>query len=289
MVRMRTLHRRPARHRLAPAAVVPLLIFGVTACGPDDDGKAGSSEESTSASVDSSGDGGTSSSVAPVGEEVDAKEFAKEIESAFKGIDTAHITMELVNAGLVMTATGQVDYTGEKPRMSMEMSAPAFGEQSIQARVVDDGMYLAMPMLGAGTEDVFYKIDLDDPNNPMAASLGGLSSFDPKSTVEMFGQGLEKVTLVGEDSVDGAHTRHYVLTTNTEAFKKTLGDQAGKVPDTLDYDVWLDDEGRLAKMTAELDAQGSMELKMSKWGEPVKIVAPPASKVQPYPTGAAKP
>lgn len=58
----------------------------------------------------------------------------------------------------------------------------------------------------------------------------------------MFGQGLEKVTLVGDDSVDGTHTKHYVLTTNTESFKATLGDEAAKVPDTLTYDVWLDDE-----------------------------------------------
>lgn len=42
-------------------------------------------------------------------------------------------------------------------------------------------------------------------------------------------------------------------------------------------------------MTAELDEQGSMEITMSKWGEPVKIVAPPANKVQPYPTSTTTP
>ncbi len=87
-----------------------------------------------------------------------------------------------------------------------------------------------MPMLGAGTSDSWFKIDLNDPKNPMSASLGGMQSFDPKSTVEMFGQGLEKVTLVGDDSVDGTHTKHYVLTTNTESFKATLGDEAAKSP-----------------------------------------------------------
>ncbi|KRF11393.1 hypothetical protein ASG90_16695 [Nocardioides sp. Soil797] len=278
--------------RLATAAVVPLLVLGVTACGPDDDKSSGSDDSSTSSTPEAganSAESDSASEAAPVGDDVDAKEFANTIKDSFTKVDTASMKMELVNAGLVMTADGQVDYTGDAPKMAMTMSAPAFGEQAIKARVVDGKMFMAMPMLGAGTSDSFFEIDLDDPDNPLAQSMGGLSSFDPKSTVEMFGQGLEKVTMVGEDSVNGVHTKHYVVTTNTEEFAKSLGDDADLVPEDLTYDVWLDDEGRMAKMEADLDAQGKMTLTMSDWGEPVNIVAPPANKIQEFPSEAAKP
>lgn len=278
---------RRLRTRLATAAVVPLLVLTAAGCGSDDDKSAGSDDPSSSSTPEagassSSGEGGEA---APVGEDVDAQEFATTIKDSFTKVDTASMQLELVNAGLAMTADGKVDYTGDGPKMSMTMSAPAFGDQAIEARVVDGKMYMAMPMLGAGTSDTFFEIDLDDPKNPLAKSMGGLSSFDPKSTVEMFGQGIEKVTMVGEDSVDGVHTKHYVVTTDTEEFAKSLGDDADLVPEDLTYDVWLDDEGRMAKMEADLDAQGSMTLTMSNWGEPVNIVAPPANKIQEFPTG----
>lgn len=277
--------------RLATAAVVPLLVLTAAACGPED-GDSKSSDDTSASSTptaDPSEGSDAEGKAAPVGEQVDAKEFAQQIKDSFTSVDTASVKMQLINGGMVMTANGQVDYTGDAPKMAMTMSAPAFGDQAIKARVVDGNMYMAMPMLGSGTDDMFFRIDLDDPNNPLAQSLGGLSSFDPKSTVEMFGQGLEKVTLVGNDSVDGVATKHYVVTTNTDEFKKSLGDEGAKVPDELTYDVWLDGEGRLAKMEAELDAQGSMTLTMSDWGEPVKIVAPPAKKIQEFPTGQATP
>ncbi|QIX27056.1 LppX_LprAFG lipoprotein [Nocardioides sp. JQ2195] len=283
---------RRFRTRLASAAVVPLLALTAAGCGADDDTASGADAPSSS-STPEAGEGssasGSGSQAAPVGDEVDAEEFATTIKDSFTKVDTASVKMELVNAGLAMTADGKLDYTGDAPKMSMTMSAPAFGEQAIKARVVDGKMYMAMPMLGSGTSDTFFQIDLDDPENPLAQSMGGLSSFDPKSTVEMFGQGIEKVTMVGDDSVNGVHTQHYVVTTNTEEFAKSLGDDADLVPKDLTYDVWLDDEGRMAKMEAELDAQGSMTLTMSDWGEPVNIVAPPANKIQDFPSGTPSP
>ena len=293
---------RPLHRRLATAAVVPLIVLSVAGCGPKDDKAAAPSDTTSASSTDSTADAAaetdtdvdadradTTATSDTVGGDVDATEFAKRLEVAFTNIDTAAISLEMTSAGLVMTATGEVDYTGDSPTMSMTMSAPAFGDQAIEALLVDGSMYMALPMLGNGSDDTFFKIDLDDPDNPLVASMGGLSSFDPKATVEMFGQGLEEVTFVGDDSVDGVSTKHYLLSTNTDSFKSALGDAADVVPQRLEYDVWLDDQGRLAKMEADLAKQGSMTLTMSKWGEPVSIKAPAENKIQTFPNLPTRP
>lgn len=262
------IHPRTLR-RAAAGVLAPLLLLALVACGGDDDGG------------DAGGDGAGSSSAA--GEQVDAEEFAKEITNAVDATTTAHVKMEIIAGGLVTTAEGDVDYTGKSPQMAMTLSAPAAGQQGFDTRIVDNVMYLSAEMLGGSGG--FFSVDLDDPKNPLAKQLGGLGSFDPKETLQMFGQGLKEVTLVGTEDLDGVSTRHYHVVMDTTAMKKQMqGKVKAQVPDEIAYDVWLDDEGRLAQMEADLEEQGSMSITMSDWGKPVDIEAPPAKQVQELPT-----
>ncbi|MDN5895278.1 MAG: hypothetical protein L0H93_14795 [Nocardioides sp.] len=80
--------------------------------------------------------------------------------------------MQLVNSGLATTSDGHVDYTGDEPAISMSMRAPAIGDQAIETRLLDATMYLAFPSR-KGTSSTWYKVDLDDPDNPPADILGG--------------------------------------------------------------------------------------------------------------------
>src|SRR3546814_627942 len=187
--------------------------------------------------------------------------------------------MQLIINGYVTEAEGQIDYSAKTPRMAMTMSVPASGQGDMRTVVVDNTMYVALPTGGKEASEVYYELDLRDEDNPLVKQLGGLSPFDPKSSVEVFAQGLEEVLLVGNDSVEGVPTKHYVVTTSTEG----LGDlgveeSGGELPPSVTYDVWLDDKGRLAKMESEFEGQGSMKLTMSNWGGKVEIVSPPADK-----------
>jgi hypothetical protein len=50
------------------------------------------------------------------------------------------------------------------------------------------------------------------------------------------------------------------------------------MPKNLTYDMWLDDQDLLRRMQFEVAGQ-TVDMSMSKWGEPVSIEAPPAGKV----------
>jgi hypothetical protein len=261
--------------------LTPLLLAGLVACGPDDNASSGDASPSstTSASTPADSDSGS----ADAGEEIDTADFTKLVSEAVDKSTTAHIAMRLESQGLSMTANGVADYTGDSPAMSLKMSAPAMGKGVIEIRMLDRVMYMAMPMVDASGK--FLKIDLDDPNNPLADSVGDLTSFDPQSTLQMFSKGLKKVVRIGDETIGSDATTHYRVTSDTTALQQSLnGATPGTtLPDELTYDVWLDDQNRMRKMTTQIGDQATVEMEASDWGSPVTITAPPASQVEDMP------
>lgn len=241
-------------HRTAPVVLAPLLGVTLVACGEDPS----------------------------PGDEVDVEEFAQRISEAAEESSSAHVRMELISSGLVTTSEGQVDYTGDEPAVAMTMNAPALGDRAIESRLLEGTMYLAVPN-AQGKTGIWYRVDLDDPDNPMGDSLGSMEALDPRATIDSFGEGLQKVVYVGEEEVEGIDTEHYEVTGETSSV--TGGEGGEQLPETLTYDVWLDDEDRMVQMEADLDEQGSMTLTMTEWGESVDIEAPPADQVRDYPKG----
>ncbi len=60
----------------------------------------------------------------------------------------------------------------------------------------------------------------------------------------------------------------------------------GQLPDSVTYDLWLDEEHRMAQTTMELPVQGmttSVEMTVDDWGKDVSIEAPPADQVTDMP------
>jgi hypothetical protein len=163
--------------------------------------------------------------------------------------------------------------------MQMEMSGAALGGGSVTMILVDRVMYMQMP----GQGGKYLQVALDDPNSPLAGSFGSMESFDPRTTIESFTQGIDSVTEVGEEDVDGTTATHYVVTADTAEVAGDLGADTGKLPDQLTYDLWLDDQDRPVKMEVDLEGQGSVTVTMGDYDEPVSIEAPPASQVQKMP------
>ena len=64
------------------------------------------------------------------------------------------------------------------------------------------------------------------------------------------------------------------------------GAAAEEMPDTVQYDIWFDDEDRFAQLEMDfpvMDQQGSMEMTVDDWGTDVSIEAPPADQVTEMP------
>ena len=272
------MRRRPLSRALAAGVVVPLVLLGVSACGDDPESAAGSpasqgapdrEDVAASESPDAQQSGG----------EVDPEEFGQRLAAAYDDLKSASMEMSIEGSGATMEATGDVDYSGDDPAMSMEMSGAAFGGGTVKVIMVDRVMYMQMP----GQGGKYLEVALDDPNSPLAGSFGSMESFDPRTTIESFTKSIDSVKEVGDEEVDGQSATHYVVTADTASVAGDLGADAGKLPDQLTYDLWLDDQDRPVQMEVDLEDQGSVTVKMSDYDQPVTIKAPPASQVQKMP------
>lgn len=192
---------------------------------------------------------------------------------------TAHVTMtaDLGAAGSTR-GEGDADYSADRPAVAMTMSSDMMpGGDGMDVRLVDGVLYLD---LGALSKDKFWKLDLDDPDSPFGA-MG--AQLDPQSSVGLLEKGLESVTYVGDE--DGL--AHYEATVDPEALRDAMGPtgaaRGADLPNSFDYDIWLDDQDRVTKLTSTMGDLGSVEMTMSDFGSDVSVEAPPADQVTEMP------
>lgn len=257
---------RPALVRRAlAAAVLPLALTSLSACGSDEGAKAEDSSASSTSSSAAADTPEAGSTVAPA-------DFADLYRESFDHTTTAHMTMKLAMMGQQLTGEGDVDYSQDKPAVAMTMDGAAFGGESLEVRMVDNVMYMNM---GSMTQGKFVKMDLDAPNSP----LGSLAdSMDPSRSMDALESALDNVTYVGSDA-DGDH---YRATVATSAMMKGMGQDVPpsvKLPKTMSYDAWFDSEGRFSRMVMDMGSMGTTQMRLTDFGADVTIEAPPASQI----------
>jgi hypothetical protein len=277
---------RRTRWSVAAAAVVSLTLLG--GCGGGSDPAADESPASSvSSAVAPSEESSPSESSGPAAAQggYDAQELLAAMKAAVAKNQSAHLTLKAGGAQ-AMTGEGDVSYAGDSTVMQMKMTSPSLGEGTIEMRLVDGVMYMAMPpMTPAGK---FIKIDTKDPNSPFG-SLGGITQGDPLATFDAFDAGLKKAVYVGSEDVDGEQMDHYVLTVDAAKAAQAQGAPAtgpGASPGgDLTYDLWLDDQDLMRRI--QLDTPlGGMTITTDHWGEPVTVKAPPASAIISLPGSA---
>lgn len=243
-----------------------LLVLAAGGCGADAPSTA--QEPATS-----------SSSGAAAGGELDAasKAFLQRLEDGMGEEGSVHVAMRM-SGPATMTAEGDSRYgpDGNDMRLSMEMSGLSSG--SIDVVLVDGTAYMSMP--GSTEAGKFFEID---ESNPAMANLDdGLS---PADSFAAFEAGLEGVEDLGDEDVDGEPTTHYRLHVDAAAALEAGGQTAVPgVPETLVYDVWIDRDDHMRRMTYEL-AGTEFTVDMTAWGEDVDIVAPDPEDVVDAPPG----
>ena len=269
--------------RLAAGAVAALMMTGLTACGGGGTPAADAPSSAVASAGSSSAASSPSAAESPSG--YDAQELLAAMKAAVAENKTSHITMDLNGGGQSMTGDGDISYEGESSSMQLELKAPQLGKGTIEMRMIDGIVYMAMPPMTP--KGKFIKFDTNDPNSPFG-QLGGLTGGDPLSSFEAFDAGLKKVDYVGQESVDGEDMDHYVLTVDARKAAKAQGmtSMPQGMPKTVDYDLWLDDQDLMRRMEFDMGG-GGMTMTMSDWGEPVTIKAPPKSAVMKMPGAAA--
>jgi hypothetical protein len=280
------------------AAGTLLALTGLAACGEEDDDPSeasGSTTTSPSATPTltptPSATASTSSAEPPVeesgkpaprpaGESIDAAEFLEVFEAAVRQASSANVTMNQSASGL--EGEGAVDY--ESDPLSMQMTATMAGMGDIEMRLVDNIMYMKLPMLG----DKFVAFDLDDPTNPLGGSFADF--FDLDTMLAAFADGIESATYVGEEDVDGEGMEHYTVVSDPSAMLEGLEMPEGAppvdLPETQTIDVWFDSDGFFRRVVTDLGSLGTTTMTYDDWGTDVSVEAPPASQVTSAP-GAA--
>ena len=280
--------------RLCAATTASLLIVALTACGGDDTPAADDSPgvDTTSSSVPEDGtaeEPDDEPSEEPEAEEpedsggYDADQLLAAMKDAVAENETTHVTMEIGQpgqAGQSMSGEGDISYAGDSTAMQMMLKVPGMGGGTIEMRLIGRFMYMAIPPMTPPGK--FVKMDTNDPNSPMG-DLGGITDGDPLATFDAFEAGLEKAEYVGEEDVSGEDMDHYVLTVDAKKAAEAQGSPMVQgMPETLTYDLWIDDEDLMRRMKFD-QAGAGMTMTMDDWGQPVSVKAPPAAAIMPMP------
>lgn len=258
-------------NRLALAAVAPLLMAGLVACGGDDGDAAETSSSSTSEASEATEEAPADDSAA--GDEIDPAEFAQRLITAAKNTKTAHTEMEIGTGDQSITAEGDVDYQSDPLSMRLVMSIPTMGD-GIEMLIVDGAMYMKMPGLSDGK---YIKTDMDDPTNPMSQMTDQL---DPMAQFEAFEDAVTSVTFVGDEDVDGETLARYTLLLDSS---KLPNQQGTTMPDEVEYDVWLDGDDRPRKMAFDMSGT-TLDMTISDFDKKVTIKAPKDNQIMEMPT-----
>jgi hypothetical protein len=273
------------RTRAARAAAAPVLLLALAGCGaePAEETAAQKQREvvetgpippSMSAEAEAAERALATQTPEPTGPAAgtwDERTLVPAMMAAMAEQQTSRFTMTTTGGGADVEAEGEMAYRGKTQDMAMTMSGATLGAASMEIRSVDGVVYLSMPPMTP--KGKFVEIRPGDASSPFAGMTDQMQ-VDPRDSVRAFERGLREVTFEGVESVHGEDLERYRLTVDFAAVAKAQGlPRTAGMPETVEYDMWLDDEALLRRMEVDLMAV-SMVMTLSGWGEPVTIGAP---------------
>jgi hypothetical protein len=265
--------------RLTAIAAGAVLLAALAGCGSDDKAdkpKAAAESSSTSATgspttspsaeATTAGDTGDAAAAGP-GERLTKSNLVPTMLAAMREKKTAHMVMDI---GSSIGAEADLRYTGSGTDMRMSMD---MGPTKAVVILVDKVMYMQQSAGGK-----YLKIDSSDPT--MGSILKQMSSLGPESSITAMRGALKDVRYAGSDTVDGDKVSKYEVTVDTAAMADTLGGAAGlgDLPKTLTYDLYVDQDHLMRRIDMTVQKQ-HITMRVSNWGKPVEIKAPPASQL----------
>ncbi len=226
-----------------------------------EEGEGTGSEESTDSSE-------SSSTPTDTGKPFDPEEFTDRLQSAIAESPTAHISLEIeVDGNVAMSAEGDQDLVGGALDMDVQMA-----DQELGYRLVDGDYYFEQP-------PKWVPVSRDSDNSAVRQTLDQIQALSMRNQFDAFVAGVEDAGVKGHEEVGGVRTRHYTATVDTERSMAELEvDTDDGVPDAVIYDVWLDQQDRIRRISFELNG-ATTTVNATNWGEPVDIAAPTGSEL----------
>lgn len=221
----------------------------------EDDGDDSEEEKPSSTSTDT-------------GTPFDPDEFTGKLKASVEENPTVTIDVTAsLDGEQDVTATGKQDLENDALDMEVEMAGQQMGY-----RLVDGQYYLSQP-------PKWVPVTEDSTNPLIKQTLETVQLLSMRKQFDAFVAGVEKAGDKGTEEIDGVQTRHYTATVNTDkAYEELDADKDPNAPETLVYDVWLDDDDLIRQMQFTQDG-AEATLKAKDWGEPVDIAKPKDSEI----------
>jgi hypothetical protein len=255
------------RARIVAAAVVAVLVGG--ACGSS--GGAGSTDLAKLLSDSTARTRQSSERVA-----IDVRISSPQLPNP------AHIT----GSGEFNNAAHRGVITEQIP----DLSGGGSGTQEIEIREIGQTLYVRAP--GAGTPG---KPWIETDASTFGAQSGSFDSSDPTQFLDYLQGASSGITDRGDDTIRGDHTRKLAVRIDLRKAAAKLGPQQQQAIEqaiqqlgtsTLPAQVWIDDGGRLRKMSFSFHIQQNgqradltVSLELFDFGVQVDVEAPPKSQV----------
>jgi hypothetical protein len=217
-----------------------------------------------------------------------------------------------------LTSEGAIDFASGDSQFTMDLGGPTASMLGggLEVRSVNGVVYMKLPaslggLFGGGGGEW---ISVDTAKLSGSSPLAGVGQGNPTQILAALQQVSDDVKEVGTETVRGTETTHYVATLdfakaidNAEVPASLRGKAKGLFKGTapVPVDVYLDNEGRLRRMTMDVDlgsfmggavgasgASGAdlslpkvtIALDLYDFGAPVHVQAPPADQIVELPS-----
>jgi hypothetical protein len=286
--------------RLAQLAVAGVAVGAlVTSCGSSSSGSGGKADGNAKIGTD------TLTPQALLATSVDKSLAARNAKISFNFKGSA------AGKELGFTGDGLVDFVGKKFQMTVTLPPGTGLTGTIEERLIDKVLYLKLPAASPATGGKSWvKID----TSSLGTGNSGLNSLDqnPADILGTLRSVSNSVSKVGTEDVRGVPTTHYradidlakaatasgagagLSATTINEYKQALGSSS------LPEDVYLDKDGLPRRLSLSIKPQAGSTASSAAVGaiaitidffdygkaETGSIVAPPASEVGSFPTGA---
>jgi hypothetical protein len=181
-----------------------------------------------------------------------------------------------------ITGTGSYDYKKHLGELTLVLPAQFGG--TMHEIINGNLLYLRLPQLSPK----YYVIDVNKVTDG-AGTFSQLGNADPSSALDTLRGVTSDVQKIGTETVRGATTTHYRGTLDMAkaaakapvAVRQRLLQQL-KTVKSAPFDAFIDDAGRLRKMTTHivLDSTSSVDtvVELFDFGGPVRVAVPPKSQ-----------
>ncbi len=229
----------------------------------------------------------------------DAAAVVREAPDKTVGAGSARVALRVtVPSGEVATTVsgeGVVDLEAGRGALKLDLGAvgQAFGTGTIDSILDRSGIYIRLPV-AAATGRPWVKLDfaaLAGQAGVNVGSVGQLQSADPTQALKFLEGASSDMEEVGEEKIRGEDTTHYRGTVDLKKAAGEISPEARVAIESLGsgvvpVDVWLDDEGRVRKMSFQVDPDGTgpatatrAEFEMYDFGVDADVQVPPADQV----------